>query len=80
MWKMKSVQGEDAICANNNSRYIQIQNICSWIFFQRCKRGQSSSVQVKPRATLTNPVNIENLEEDEGVERRSVEAQVAHKV
>jgi len=25
-------------------------------------------VQVKPGATLTNPMNIEKLEEDEGVE------------
>ncbi len=50
-----------------------IQNICrtktsAVEFLRRHKRGWSSSVQVGPRATLVDPVNIEKLEGDEGVE------------
>ncbi len=38
-------------------------------FLHICRRGQSSSVQVGPRATSMDLVSIEELEEDEGVEQ-----------
>jgi hypothetical protein len=43
------------------------------------KRGWSSNVQVGPRATSVDLVNIEKLEEDEGVEQRSVDTQIVQK-
>jgi hypothetical protein len=43
------------------------------------KKGWSSNVQVGPRAISVDPMNIENLKKDKGVEQQSVEAQVTQK-
>jgi hypothetical protein len=38
-------------------------------FLRYYRRGNSSSVQAGLKATLMDPVNIEDLEEDEGLEQ-----------
>jgi hypothetical protein len=58
--------------------HIIIQDLCrtktSAIEFLRIhKKGWNSSVQVGPIPTSVDPVNIENLKEDEGVEQQSID-------
>jgi hypothetical protein len=38
-------------------------------FLHRRRRGWSSSVQIRPKATSMDSVNVEEVEEDKGVEQ-----------
>jgi hypothetical protein len=60
--------------------HIIIQDLCkirtyAVEFLYICKRGWSSSVQARPRITSVDLVNIEESEEDKGVEQRFVDTQ-----